>query len=569
MTLLRCLIVGVLAVAAARPLQALLADRREPVRRVAWLLLLAPYFTPVLLTGYAYANFSLSLIHHSAINDIFYSALLWWKFTPIAAVILHFTPAPISAEAIHCRRLSLAPTLRREPTNGRETSSLPPPTSNTQSPLVVAFNGCWALDVGFWMFSSLRASPGLRRLASQFEFCLFLLRAGCARGPVAAFAVVFLCAFAEFEMASLMVVKSWTVTLFDAHAGGLALSESLRRMLGPLVCEAAAIATAFVVLGRRQVIPARRIMVTRSRPWFAWCHLIIAFTFVLLIPAAMVLWGTLRGFGLLWENFVLSREILASLWFAAGASAVAGVAAWGLGAAARVPQTSKSAVSPISKSAGRRESRAFAGLETGASKLDLPSAGLETCGTPVSPAPAQADMKYSGSVVTVGCNVILLAAIFAGLLGPLVLSLAVLAAVQLPGLILLRDTPVPLVLTLGLVLLPMALVWQRVLELTGQRSGLHLASLLRKSRAVRELTWRLGTSRRFWVMVLLFIWAYWDLTASSILAPIGMTPVTVRLYNLMHYGQIAALSAMTCASFAAPILLFLVALGTRRWWAPP
>jgi len=245
------------------------------------------------------------------------------------------------------------------------------------------------------------------------------------------------------------------------------------------------------------------------------------------------------------------------------------VAAWGLGAAARVPQTSKSAVSPISKSAGRRESRAFAGLETGASKLDLPSAGLETCGTPVSPAPAQADMKYSGSVVTVGCNVILLAAIFAGLLGPLVLSLAVLAAVQLPGLILLRDTPVPLVLTLGLVLLPMALVWQRVLELTGQRSGLHLASLLRKSRAVRELTWRLGTSRRFWVMVLLFIWAYWDLTASSILAPIGMTPVTVRLYNLMHYGQIAALSAMTCASFAAPILLFLVALGTRRWWAPP
>jgi ABC-type Fe3+ transport system permease subunit len=69
-------------------------------------------------------------------------------------------------------------------------------------------------------------------------------------------------------------------------------------------------------------------------------------------------------------------------------------------------------------------------------------------------------------------------------------------------------------------------------------------------------------------MVLLFVWAYWDLTASSILAPIGMTPVTVRLYNLMHYGQIAALSAMTCAAFAAPIFIFLLALGTRRWWAP-
>ena len=105
MTLLRSLIIGVLAVIAARPVLTLLADRHRPVRRIAWVFLLAPFFTPVLLTGYAYANFSLSLIHHPVINTIFYSALLWWKFTPIAAVILHFTPAPISAEAIHCRRL--------------------------------------------------------------------------------------------------------------------------------------------------------------------------------------------------------------------------------------------------------------------------------------------------------------------------------------------------------------------------------------------------------------------------------------------------------------------------------
>jgi ABC-type Fe3+ transport system permease subunit len=132
----------------------------------------------------------------------------------------------------------------------------------------------------------------------------------------------------------------------------------------------------------------------------------------------------------------------------------------------------------------------------------------------------------------------------------------------------LRDTPVPLVFTLALVLLPLALVLKRVLELTGHRSALHLTTLMQKSRAVRELNWRLSTSGKFWAMVLLFTWAYWDLTASSILAPIGMTPVTVRLYNLMHYGQIAALSAMTCAAFAAPIFIILLALGTRRWWAP-
>jgi hypothetical protein len=124
------------------------------------------------------------------------------------------------------------------------------------------------------------------------------------------------------------------------------------------------------------------------------------------------------------------------------------------------------------------------------------------------------------------------------------------------------------VFALGLVFFPLALVLKRVLELTRQRSALHLVSFMEKSPAVRELNWRLNMSGKFWAIALLFVLAFWDLTASSILAPIAMTPVTVRLYNLMHYGQIATLSAMTCAAFAAPISVILLALGTRRWWAP-
>lgn len=452
MTPLRSLLVGALAVAAALPLRNLLATRQPVVRRLAWVLLLAPYFTPVLLTGYAYASFSLSLIHHPDLKTIFYSALLWWKFTPVAAVILHFTPSPISLEAIHCRRLL----------------------------------------------------PGY----SKMDEWAFLIRAGCARGVVAAFAVVFLCAYAEFEMASLMVVKSWTVAMFDAHAGGLVLSESLRRMVGPLLCETIAIATAFLTLGRRQTSPERRVEGGGIQRWFGWGHLITAFIMIVGIPAGMVLWGTVKGFGPLLENFVLTREILASLLFAAGASTFAGLMVFGLGAVRR---------------------------------------------------------PGNGSVV---CQGILYGGVIAGLLGPLVLSLTILAGFQQPGLIELRDTPVPLVLSLGLVLLPLALVLKRVLDLTRHRSALHLTALMQKSPAARDLTWRLGTSGKFWALVLLFIWAYWDLTASAILAPLGITPVTVRLYNLMHYGQIATLSAMTCATFAAPVLLILAALGTRRWWAP-
>jgi ABC-type Fe3+ transport system permease subunit len=464
MTLLRSLIIGCLAVALARPLCALLAGRRAPARRTAWALLLAPYFTPVLLTGYAYANFSLSLIHHPAVNTLFYAALLCWKFTPVAAVILYFSPAPISAEAIHCRRL-----LQNDASSARSDLTVP-------------------AKLAHWNF---------------------LLRAGCARGSLAAFAVVFLCAFGELEMASLMAVKSWTVALFDANAGGLALSESLRRILAPLLCEAAAVATAVVVLGKQRANPARPTAGGGKTHRFAWTYLGVAFVFVLLIPAAMVLWGTIRGFKLLLENFVLGREIISSLLFAAGATLLAGTAVFCLSRLARGQGTS----SMIGKT-------------------------------------------------------LLVLAVCLGLLGPLALSLAVLAAVQLPGLLSLRDTPAPLLLTLGLVLFPLALVLKRVLELTGYQSALHLTALMQNSRAARELTWRLSTSGKFWAVVLLFIWAYWDLTASAILAPIGMTPVTVRLYNMMHYGQIAVLSAMTCATFAAPVLICALALGTRRWWAP-
>lgn len=445
----------------ARRLRPVLADRRLPVRRLAWVLLLSPYLMPVLITGYAYASFSLSLIHHPVLNMLFYAVLVCLKFTPIAALILHFTPSPISVEAIYCRRLQVQNSVSRS------------------------------------------------TFASKLDEWRFLLRAGCARGPLAAFAIVFLCAFAEFEMASLMWVKTWTVALFDAHAGGLALSESLRRMAGPLLCEAAAVAVAVVVLGRRRPAPARNAAQSGKRNTFAWSYLVVAFTFVLAIPAGMVMWGTIRGFHLLLEDFVLSREIIASLLFASGATLLASLVVFGLGAIAR----------------GRTPGSVFART----------TLGIAVC---------------------------------LGLLGPLVLSLVVLATAQLPGLISLRNTPIPLVLTLGLVLLPMAFVLKRVLELTGYRSGLHLSRLLPKSRSARDLVWRLSTSGRFWSLMLLFIWAYWDLTASAILAPIGMTPATVRLYNLMHYGQIAALSAMTCATFAAPVFIFLLAWGTRRWWAP-
>ena len=196
MTLLRSLIIGGLALVIARALCAPLGDRRPETRRVAWVLLLAPYFMPVLITGYAYASFSLSLIHHPVINTIFYSALLCWKFTPVAAVILYFTPAPISEESVHCWRLAHGGGSRVEgrgnvspepwaPPHPGPVDSLPPARS--------ALAGLWLRPHSFRRFpsgSSLHFTEERERarargysiLRSTVDEWVFLVRAGCARG---------------------------------------------------------------------------------------------------------------------------------------------------------------------------------------------------------------------------------------------------------------------------------------------------------------------------------------------------------------------------------------------------
>jgi hypothetical protein len=43
-----------------------------------------------------------------------------------------------------------------------------------------------------------------------------------------------------------------------------------------------------------------------------------------------------------------------------------------------------------------------------------------------------------------------------------------------------------------------------------------------------------------------------------------MTPVTVRLYNQMHYGQMTVLSAMVSVAVLAPVGLGLMALAVGR-----
>jgi ABC-type Fe3+ transport system permease subunit len=321
-----------------------------------------------------------------------------------------------------------------------------------------------------------------------------------------ALALVFLFAFAEFEMASLLGIKTWTVSLFDAQAGGLVLSESLRRVLLPALCELAVLGAALAILFQAQRLPGRFDAARPSRSALvrgaAWAYLVVAAVVVSIVPLMIVLRGTWSGIGTLARDFVMSRDILSSLLFALVAAGCAYL---------------------------------LAGLFVGA------KGGLSWACALSAP----------------------------GLLGPLVLALIVLSVFQFSPLRKLYDTPLPLACALTLLFLPFALLLRMLLSAWRPNEALHAAELLRQSgdapvRRRGERVVRFIRARgRFWVLFLLFTWAYFDLTASSILAPSKMTPVFVRLYNLMHYGQISVLSAMVCVAVCVPLLILAIAGGAR------
>lgn len=157
-----------------------------------------------------------------------------------------------------------------------------------------------------------------------------------------------------------------------------------------------------------------------------------------------------------------------------------------------------------------------------------------------------------------------------GLSGALLVGLSVLALFQQPGLNVVYDTPLPLTLALILYLLPRVMLLQLLLLALRPRSEVHVARLLGASPARRqrvgggELRWHLSGRGPFGLAVLACWWAYLDLTAASLLAPVEMVTAPQRLYNLMHYARSDALSAMTVLVVGVPVLAAALAAALRR-----
>ncbi|MFO1093921.1 MAG: hypothetical protein U0992_11505 [Planctomycetaceae bacterium] len=477
-SLLRSAVVAVIGLWGAVHLTRLVSQQRGAARIVAWVLILAPFLSPGLIVGYGYRNYSLSLVHHPAWNELLYVAILIGQAAPIGALLLYFAPPPpVSASGVHVWRMGA-------PTAGG-------------------------------------AAAGVR-LRARLQSAMISLR-GPRQAWLPAAAVIFLIAFQESETAALLQVHGWPEWLFTRYAGLVDLTATRYRMLELVAIQAVVLVPVVawvwrsLATGRR---PERTASVTVSNGWWLWpCGMCILDT---LLPCGVVLRGAWQGLESLRQQPSFWQELLHGLAFAMTAGAIACTLAGGL-----------------------------------IRKIDA------------GPAPVESPQPRS-SLAGLWRPLLLGLLLLPGLCGSMTLALLVDDLFQRSWLQWAYDSPARILTALTLILFPRAVLVQTCVPFDRRTTELHAAGLLSagasdQRRAARELDWRLRGRPRFWSYVLVCSWGYLDLMIATISAPPGMEPVVKRLYNFMHFGHIAGLSAMVCVTVAAPLLLAAAFLFVRRW----
>ena len=327
-----------------------------------------------------------------------------------------------------------------------------------------------------------------------------------------ALALMFLVSFQEFELASLIGRPAWTVWLFDAQVGGLVLSESLRKTVLPVLCQIAVL-----------IPPAALILTTRTQPD--------------------------RETRLLTQVDAAHERIVS--WCAAICRVLA------LARRADVSGRSGNVQRAVARGAAATQARMlfyeiFTGLGYAAwlrrSLCTFVSASLlgATCAARFGWRPVYNLVTWHPRVgrfarAGIGVDTTLAAAA---------------AAVRLQVAVVVLDG------IWSCCCCPRALLVRFfTLVFGGGRRG-HAARLLGESpsrRPIRgsagELLWQMRWRAEFWGVAVLAYWGFFDLTTASLLAPVTIVSAPVMLYNQMHFGKNAILSA------ALVLLTVLVPLG--------
>ncbi|MEZ5328534.1 MAG: hypothetical protein R3F19_26115 [Verrucomicrobiales bacterium] len=230
-------------------------------RRTLFVLCALPVFAPTLLTGYAYARWSLPLVHLPWAKEAFYVLLLTMRFAPLGALLYWVFPPSLADSGRHCLKLAEASSgIRR------------------------------SLRIRLGMFTD---TPGMVVLATM------------------------LLSFHEFEIASLIGVDTWSVRLFDAHAGGIPWGEAM-------VAAGAPIAVQVVLAGmcawalRKQLLEAGIGAVPRpttARGIVAAATVLAPACGIVLLPVSLIAAEAVAGVEQLLASFAMQKEILSSLLF--------------------------------------------------------------------------------------------------------------------------------------------------------------------------------------------------------------------------------------------------------------
>ena len=428
---------------------------------------------------------------------------------------------------------------------------------------LLMFSRCLAVGVALSLLmprrsateESLHSWGMLRRSmpsATWFRGWLRLKIFGSWQASLVAWSAMALLGFQEFETAALMQIDqypiSWSVWLFDAHAARLPLWDSLKLMIGPLLCELAMLCPACCVLFLRPASDDSGHVSDHSwscRPTH-WTS--VRFS-ALLTPGVVLfaMWPLINNFlpivrgGMLMLHSAMfkqsSGQILTSTGFAIGATVLS------MGIAVRI----------LSALSERQD------------------AGRQSLSRALNPSLLARVIQTNWALAAV--NLLSIALLLPGLLGSLVLSLSLLAIFQIAALRILYDTWLPMLLGQTLAILPFALGVVLMLMQTSDPAASHSAKLLELSsetcirRQSVNIRWRLTTGR--WLLGGLIIAhrCFWDVTVASILRPVELEPVITRLYNEMHYGRTEALMSLSILAALTPVGIAILAMLLSRFAA--
>ena len=152
----------------------------------------------------------------------------------------------------------------------------------------------------------------------------------CAPRMLTAFCLGFVLSFNEFDIAAILGTSAWSVTVFDAHAGGLPGVDSLKLALIALAAQAPAIIGGLISL-RLALIhrpigiheqPKSTIVRTTS-----WIFLLLTFGVIVFVPLAIVFEEAIGGLGQAVSQFALKAEIFASVYLGIAATVLSYLAA--------------------------------------------------------------------------------------------------------------------------------------------------------------------------------------------------------------------------------------------------